>query len=112
MVITTRNLVYSLTCLISTFFVSACLLISLHLEFLGYVLVIVYVGAIAILFLFVIMTLDLSQDELSTSLVQNSGGYFPNFIGFIFFITIISSVYYIVEPISSLLDIFPFAFDI
>jgi hypothetical protein len=58
------------------------------------------------------MTLDLSQDELSTSLVQNSGGYFPNFIGFIFFITIISSVYYIVEPISSLLDIFPFAFDI
>ena len=89
MIISSRNVVYSLACLISTFFFSALLLLSINLEFLGYVLVVVYVGAIAILFLFVIMTIDVSQEEQATSVVRNSGGYYSHLVGLLFSIFVL-----------------------
>ena len=89
MIISSRNVVYSLACLISTFFFSALLLLSINLEFLGYVLVVVYVGAIAILFLFVIMTIDVSQEEQATSVVRNSGGYYSHLAGLLFSIFVL-----------------------
>jgi len=59
MVITARNPVHSVLFLILAFFNAAGLFILLGAEFLAMILVIVYVGAVAVLFLFVVMTLDI-----------------------------------------------------
>ena len=58
-VITVRNPVYAVLLLVVAFFSSAALFVMQGAEFLGLLLVIVYVGAIAVLFLFVVMMLDI-----------------------------------------------------
>jgi NADH-quinone oxidoreductase subunit J len=62
--VTVRNPVYAALCLILSFFTSAALWLLLEAEFLGLVLVLVYVGAVMVLFLFVIMMLDSNLDPL------------------------------------------------
>ncbi len=64
MVITARNPVHSVLFLILAFFNAAGLFIMLGAEFLGMLLVIVYVGAVAVLFLFVVMMLDINFSDL------------------------------------------------
>jgi NADH-quinone oxidoreductase subunit J len=64
MVITARNPVHSVLFLILAFFNAAGLFVLLGAEFLAMILVIVYVGAVAVLFLFVVMTLDIDFTEL------------------------------------------------
>ena len=59
-VISLKNPVHSVLALVLTFFSTACLWLLLQAEFLGIVLVLVYVGAVMILFLFVVMMLDVS----------------------------------------------------
>ena len=63
-VITARNPVHSVLFLILTFFTSAGLFVLLGAEFLAMLLVVVYVGAVAVLFLFVVMMLDVDFAEL------------------------------------------------
>lgn len=63
-VVTVRNSVYAALCLILTFFSSAAIWLLLEAEFLGIVLVLVYVGAVMVLFLFVIMMLDVNREQL------------------------------------------------
>lgn len=64
MVITARNTVHSALWLVLTFFNASCLWMLLHAEFLAIVLVLVYVGAVMVLFLFVVMMLDLHPQQL------------------------------------------------
>ncbi len=64
MVISARNPVHSVLFLILAFFNSAGLFILLGAEFLGMLLVVVYVGAVAVLFLFVVMMLDINFVQL------------------------------------------------
>ncbi|MEI8394617.1 MAG: NADH-quinone oxidoreductase subunit J [Rhodospirillaceae bacterium] len=64
MVISVRNPVHSVLYLILAFFLASGLFILLGAEFLAMTLVIVYVGAVAVLFLFVVMMLDISFNEL------------------------------------------------
>ena len=64
MVISARNPVHSVLFLILAFFTSAGLFVLMGAEFLAMVLVIVYVGAVAVLFLFVVMMLDINFVEL------------------------------------------------
>ncbi len=64
MVIAARNPVHSVLFLILAFFNTAGLFILLGAEFLAFILVIVYVGAVAVLFLFVVMMLDVDFAEL------------------------------------------------
>ena len=59
-VISTRNPVHSVLFLILVFFNSAGLFVLLGAEFLAMILVVVYVGAVAVLFMFVVMMLDVS----------------------------------------------------
>ncbi|WP_137178636.1 NADH-quinone oxidoreductase subunit J [Roseomonas sp. AR75] len=59
MVVTSRNPVHSVLFLILTFFNAAALFLLAGAEFLAMILVIVYVGAVAVLFLFVVMMLDI-----------------------------------------------------
>jgi NADH-quinone oxidoreductase subunit J len=64
MVIASRNPVHSVLFLILAFFSAAGLFVLLGAEFLAMILVVVYVGAVAVLFLFVVMMLDINFVEL------------------------------------------------
>ncbi|MEX2201821.1 MAG: NADH-quinone oxidoreductase subunit J [Dongiaceae bacterium] len=64
MVIAARNPVHSVLFLILAFFNAAGLFVLVGAEFLAMILVIVYVGAVAVLFLFVVMMLDINFSEL------------------------------------------------
>src|SRR5437667_5785173 len=63
-VITARNPVHSALFLVLAFFTSAALWMLLRAEFLAVTLVLVYVGAVMVLFLFVVMMLDINLDRL------------------------------------------------
>jgi NADH-quinone oxidoreductase subunit J len=70
MVISARNPVHSVLFLILAFFNAAGLFVLLGAEFLALILVIVYVGAVAVLFLFVVMMLDINFVELRHGVLQ------------------------------------------
>ncbi len=63
-VITARNPVHAVLFLVLAFFSAACLWMLLQAEFLAIALVLVYVGAVMVLFLFVVMMLDINVDRL------------------------------------------------
>jgi NADH-quinone oxidoreductase subunit J len=63
-VITTRNPVYAALHLVLAFFTAAGIWLLLEAEFLAIALVLVYVGAVMVLFLFVVMMLDINLDKL------------------------------------------------
>ena len=69
-VVLARNPVRAALCLVLAFFTSAVLWLLLEAEFLGIVLVLVYVGAVMVLFLFVIMMLDINVAELRAGLTR------------------------------------------
>ncbi len=71
MVITARNPVHSVLWLILAFFNAAGLFVLMGAEFLAMILVVVYVGAVAVLFLFVVMMLDVDFVELRQGFMQN-----------------------------------------
>src|SRR5246500_2454336 len=83
MVISARNPVHSVLFLILAFFNAAGLFVLMGAEFLAMILVIVYVGAVAVLFLFVVMMLDVDF----TALRQGFLDYLPvgGLIGIVFF---------------------------
>ena len=85
MVITQRNPLYSVLFLVSSFLSASILILLLDNEFLALFFLIIYLGAIAILFLFVVMMLDIKYRELQTSRI-----YFPMgiFIGATLFVDI------------------------
>jgi len=87
MVIASRNPVHSVLFLILAFVNAAGLFVLLGAEFLAMILVIVYVGAVAVLFLFVVMMLDVDFAELRRGFLD----YLPigGLIGIVFFIELI-----------------------
>ncbi|GAB4172591.1 MAG: NADH-quinone oxidoreductase subunit J [Thalassobaculales bacterium] len=70
MVIAARNPVHSVLFLILAFFNAAGLFVLMGAEFLAMILVVVYVGAVAVLFLFVVMMLDVNFAELREGFLQ------------------------------------------
>lgn len=78
MVIVAQHSVFSLLFLVLSFISSAFLLFMLECEFLALIFIVVYVGAIAVLFLFAVMMLDAKLQNLSRNLFK----YMP--IGFLF----------------------------
>lgn len=72
MVITRRNPVHSALFLVLAFFNSAGLWMLAEAEFLAITLVLVYVGAVMVLFLFVVMMLDINIAELRAGFVRNA----------------------------------------
>jgi NADH-quinone oxidoreductase subunit J len=69
-VVTVRNPVHAALLLVLTFFTSACLWLLLHAEFLAIALILVYVGAVMVLFLFVVMMLDVDFAELRAGFLK------------------------------------------
>ena len=72
-VITVRNPVHAVLFLVLAFFSSAAIWLLLHAEFLAIALIIVYVGAVMVLFLFVVMMLDIHFVRLKEGFIR----YFP-----------------------------------
>jgi NADH-quinone oxidoreductase subunit J len=70
MVVSARNPVHSVLFLIFAFFNAAGLFVLLGAEFLAMILVVVYVGAVAVLFLFVVMMLDVDFEDLKKGALQ------------------------------------------
>ena len=70
MVVAARNPVHSVLFLILAFFNAAGLFVLIGAEFLAMILVIVYVGAVAVLFLFVVMMLDIDFADLRSGFVR------------------------------------------
>jgi len=70
MVVTARNPVHSVLFLILAFFNSAGLFVLMGAEFLAMILVVVYVGAVAVLFLFVVMMLDINFVRMREGFLQ------------------------------------------
>jgi len=70
MVISAKNPVHSVLYLIVAFFNAAGLFVLMGAEFIAMILVIVYVGAVAVLFLFVVMMLDINFSELRQGFLQ------------------------------------------
>ena len=71
LVITARNPVHSVLWLILAFFNAAGLMVLVGAEFIAMLLVIVYVGAVAVLFLFVVMMLDIDFAEMRAGFIKN-----------------------------------------
>ncbi len=72
MVITSRSTINSVFFLILDFISVSCLFIMVGAEFLGMILLIVYVGAVAVLFLFVVMMLNVAEQKQSWFIGQKS----------------------------------------
>ncbi|MFK8017423.1 MAG: NADH-quinone oxidoreductase subunit J [Gammaproteobacteria bacterium] len=69
-VVLSRNPVYSAMLLVLSFFTSAVLWVLLEAEFLGIALVLVYVGAVMVLFLFVVMMLDINVETMREGMTR------------------------------------------
>ncbi len=91
LVVANRNPVYSVLFLILTFFNAAGLFVLLGAEFLAMMLVVVYVGAVAVLFLFVVMMLDINFAELRQGFVRYAG------IGAIIGIILVAEIIFVVS---------------
>ena len=70
-VITARNPVHAAMFLVLSFFTAAALWLLIYAEFLALVLILVYVGAVMVLFLFVVMMLDINFDKLREGFWQH-----------------------------------------
>ena len=69
-VITARNPVHAALFLVLTFFTAAAIWLLLEAEFLAITLVLVYVGAVMVLFLFVVMMLDINVEPMREGFVK------------------------------------------
>jgi NADH-quinone oxidoreductase subunit J len=69
-VVTLKNTVHAVLALVLTFFSAACLWMLIDAEFLALALIVVYVGAVMVLFLFVVMMLDIDQEKMREGFVK------------------------------------------
>ena len=77
MVTVSKNTVHSVFFLILDFISISCLFIMIGAEFLGMIMLIVYVGAVAVLFLFVVMMLNVAQQKNQWFASEASSGHIP-----------------------------------
>ena len=77
MVTVSKNTVHSVFFLILDFISISCLFIMIGAEFLGMIMLIVYVGAVAVLFLFVVMMLNVAQQKNQWFISEESSGHIP-----------------------------------
>ena len=77
MVTASKNTVHSVFFLILDFISISCLFIMIGAEFLGMIMLIVYVGAVAVLFLFVVMMLNVAQQKNQWFLSSQSSRHIP-----------------------------------
>ncbi|MCG6896534.1 MAG: NADH-quinone oxidoreductase subunit J [Thiocapsa sp.] len=101
MVITRRNPVHAVLYLVLAFVSSAALWVLMEAEFLGIVLILVYVGAVMVLFLFVVMMLDVDVATLRAGFIR----YLP--LGALIAVVLALEIFLIVGPANFGLEAFP-----
>ena len=94
MVIASRNTVHAVFFLILDFISIGCLFIMIGAEFLGMIMLIVYVGAVAVLFLFVVMMLNVGEQKQSWFRDREKSAHIP--IGLVVSIIILAEVLVVV----------------
>jgi len=102
MTILSQNSIYSVLFLVLSFVSSSSILFLLECEFISLLFIIIYVGAIAVLFLFVVMMLDIKTVNMSKYSLKYF--FFGCFIGFVFLIEIliiVPATFEIINPYSS-----------
>ena len=77
MLTVSRNTVHSVFFLILDFISVSCLFIMIGAEFIGMIMLIVYVGAVAVLFLFVVMMLNVAQQKNQWFVTEKSSSHLP-----------------------------------
>ncbi len=92
-VVLSRNPVHSVLFLILTFFACSAIWLMLEAEFLAITLVLVYVGAVMVLFLFVVMMLDINVAKMREGFVN----YLP--VGALFAVAIVAAMIWVVGPV-------------
>ena len=92
-VVTARNPVHAAMFLVLSFFTAACIWMLLEAEFLAITLVLVYIGAVMVLFLFVVMMLDINLDRLREGFWR----WFP-VGGLVAAIMVVEMVLVLIEP--------------
>jgi NADH-quinone oxidoreductase subunit J len=92
-VVTSKNPVHSVLFLVLTFFSCSALWLMLEAEFLAITLVLVYVGAVMVLFLFVVMMLDINIAKMREGFVS----YLP--VGGLFALALIAAMVWVVGPV-------------
>jgi NADH-quinone oxidoreductase subunit J len=92
-VVASRNPVHSALFLVLTFFSCAAIWLMLEAEFLAITLVLVYVGAVMVLFLFVVMMLDINVVKMREGFVS----YLP--VGILFAVLMLAIMVYVVGPV-------------
>lgn len=97
-VITARNPVHAALFLVLAFFTSAALWVQLRAEFLAIVLVLVYVGAVMVLFLFVVMMLDINLARLR----EGFWSYLP--VGGVVALLLVAEMWFTLEYLSGFAD--------
>lgn len=96
MIVLSQNSIYSVLFLVLSFVSSSSIIFLLECEYISLIFILIYVGAIAVLFLFVVMMLDIK----TISLAKDSLKYFPfgSFLGIVFLSEILIVVPSIFEP--------------
>ncbi len=92
-VVASKNPVHSVLFLVLTFFSCSAIWLMLEAEFLAITLVLVYVGAVMVLFLFVVMMLDINIAKMREGFV----GYLP--VGILFALLMLAVMIYVVGPV-------------
>ena len=92
-VVTSKNPVHSALFLVLTFFSCSAIWLMLEAEFLAITLVLVYVGAVMVLFLFVVMMLDINVAKMREGFVS----YLP--VGALFAVLMLAIMVYVVGPV-------------
>ena len=105
MVIASRNTVHSAFFLILDFISISCLFIMIGAEFLGMIMLIVYVGAVAVLFLFVVMMLNVAQQK--NEWFKSKKGYSHMPIGLIISLVILVELIIVISGWKYKPDLFP-----
>ena len=96
-VITARNPVHAALFLVLTFFSSACIWMMLKAEFLSITLVLVYVGAVMVLFLFVVMMLDVNTDQVRQGFAKHLS--VALFVGAVILFELLSVVWHLFKGV-------------
>lgn len=98
MIIISQNSIYSVLFLVLSFVTSSSILFLLECEYIALIFIIIYVGAIAVLFLFVVMMLDIKIAYVTKDFMK----YFPfgSFLGVIFLIEALIAVPSIFNPVN------------
>ena len=109
MVIFSRNALYSILSLVFLIVTGSCFLLLLEIEFLSFIILLLYIGAISVLFLFVVMMLQLGKTN--SKMIQMSFLSADGVLYILFLFKLIFFIFYFNLKISNFISLFSYEFN-